>query len=118
MRRGPQLMQPTPNRAAQRVLLDPLDRRRLSQCFDQHRGGVLAIPPDRAGAPRGQRDGLRILDLDKDVIRPGPCAVDRGDQPLTALVGAQVANRAVPLIGTPLVEAPGKAAADVASRRS
>src|SRR5712671_6314129 len=75
---------------------------------------MLAVPSDRAAATRRQRDGVRIPDLDKDVVGAWPRSVDRSDQALAALIGSQVANRAPALVGTTFLKAPGKATAHVA----
>ncbi len=110
----PQLVQPAPDRTHQRIFLGPFDRRRILQRLQQHGGGMLAVPSDRAAATRRQRDGVRIPDLDKDVVGAWPRSVDRSDQALAALIGSQVANRAPALVGTTFLKAPGKATAHVA----
>jgi hypothetical protein len=110
----PQAVQPTPNRTVQQILVAPLDRRRLSQSFEQHGCRVLAIPSDWTAAAAGQYDRLGIVDFDKYVIGPRPVSLDRRNQALPALIGAQIANRAFEKIGTAFLEAPGEATADIA----
>jgi hypothetical protein len=75
---------------------------------------VLAIPSDWTAAAAGQDDRLGIIDLDKYVIGARPVSLDRRNQALPALIGAQVAHRALKKIGTAFLEAPGEAAADIA----
>jgi hypothetical protein len=91
-----------------------LHRRRVSQSFEQHGCRVLAVPPDRTAAAAGKRDRVGIADLDKNMLGARPRSSDRGNQPLPALVRAQIANRAFAPVGTALLEAAGKAAADIA----
>jgi hypothetical protein len=109
-----QAVQPAPDRTVQQILVAPLDRRRLSQSFEQHGCGVLAIPSDWTAAATGQYDRLGIFDLDKYVIRARPVSLDRRNQALPALIGAQLANGTFAMIGTALLEASGKATADIA----
>jgi hypothetical protein len=109
----PQALQPAPDRTVQQILVAPLDRRRLSQSFEQHGCRVLAVPPDWTAAAAGQYDRLGIVNLDKHVIGSRPVSLDRRDQALAALIGAQLANRAFAMIGTSLIKASGEATSDI-----
>ena len=109
----PKAVQPAPDRTVQQILVAPLDRRRLSQSFEEHGCGVLAIPSDGTAAAAGQYDRLGIFDLDKYVIGARPVSLDRRNQALPALIGAQLANRAFAMIGTAPFEASGEATADI-----
>jgi hypothetical protein len=109
----PQAVQPAPDRTVQQVLVGPLDGRRLSQSFEQHGCRVLAIPSDWTAAAAGQYDRLGIADLDKYVIGPRPVSLNRRNQPLPALIGTQIANRAFEKIRTAFLEAPGEATSDI-----
>ena len=82
----PQMVQPAPDRTIQHILVASLDRRRLSQSFEQHRCRVLAIPSDWTAAAAGQYDRLGIFDLDKYVIGAWPVSLDRRNQALPALI--------------------------------
>ena len=98
LHRLPQLVQPAPDRAVEQILVGPLDRRRVAQRLEQHGRCVLAIPPDRTAASTGDHHRIGIIDLDKDVIGARPRSSDRGNQALSAFIGAQVANRTFAIV--------------------
>ena len=104
LHRLPQLVQPAPDRTIQQILIGPLDRRRVSQRFEQHGGRVFAVPSDRTAASTRDHDRIGIVDLDKDVIGARPRSPDRGDQALPAFIRAQLANRTFAMVGTSLFD--------------
>jgi hypothetical protein len=75
---------------------------------------MLAVPRHRAAATGRKGDGIAFTNVDKDTVGAQPRSLDRGDQPLAALVGAQVTHRAAPLIRTAFVNLAVETAADVA----
>ncbi len=93
-----QPVQPVTDRPVQRIFWARLQARRVFQRLQQHRHGVFTIVSDWAAALGRQPHRIGVPDLDKDVIgtRSGP--LNRGDQPLAALVGVQIAHRAAALI--------------------
>ena len=108
-----ELVQPVADRPIQRVLLDRLERRRVFQCRQQYRRRMLAVMPDGAAASRRQYDRVAAADLDQDMVGPRPRSLYRGDQPLPALVGMEVADRTPALIGPRLADFAREAAVDV-----
>ena len=112
-RRARQLVQPVTDRPVERVALDRPKRRRMLKRLQQDSDAMLAIVPDRATALRRQVDRVAGADLDKHMVGPRPRPLNRGDQPLPAPVGVQVADRAAALIGPRLADLSRKAAVDV-----
>ncbi len=112
-RPAPQPIEPAGHQSAERVAAGDR-RRRVAQRFQKYRRDMLAIDGDRTTAPARQPNAPAGCDLSQDMIGPLARPLDIGNEPFAALIGMQIAHRALALIDAPFLGLVSEAALDVA----
>ena len=108
-----QLVQPTADRADERVAPVPFDSGRVPNASSNTAAACLQFHATGQLHRADSETGLFFPDIDEDAVGAHPRPLDRGDQTLAALIGSQIAHSTAALVRPTLVDRAVKTAPDV-----